>query len=682
MGRMKDIAREFWIKTTQSEPYSPWQVRAELAIREVKKSVRDTMITTKAPKRLWDYCTTYQCELRNLIAHPLFQLQGRTPYEVVTGRSPDISEYLDYKWYDTIWYYDHDVPFPQDRRKLGKWLGVAHRVGQALCYYILTDTARPIVRSSVQPLTRSELNNENIKSDIRDLNQKIIDHIGEVEIPDLPVELQDDYDIYEPMEPEASKPEIGDYTPEAYDALIAAELMLPKGDILTSAKVVARKRDADGNPIGIANQNPILDTLIYEVQFPDGHTESYAANIIVENMYAQVDHEGNQFLLLDEIIDHRSDEHAVQIDAKYVDTPSGQRLKKTTDGWYLKVQWKEGTTSWETLRDLKESNPIEVAEYAVGHNLCEEPAFAWWVPFTLRKRNKIVASIKTRAKHRKKDYKFGIELPRTIKRALEKDKETGTTFWADAIAKEMKHVRPAFNILEENTKAPPGSKFIRCHMNFEIKMDFTRKARFVAGGHMTDPPTSLTYSSVVARDSVRLAFLIAAMNDLDLLSADIGNAYLNAYTKEKVHTECGLEFGHEFVGQTAIIVCALYGLKSSGAAWRSLFASTLSDLEFTSCLADPDVWMREAVKPTGEEYYEYIFVYVDDLLVLSHDPSSIMNTISDSYRLKNDSIQKPTTYLGAQIKEFRHPENPMTSMWSISADQYIKDALHNLEFNL
>ena len=265
---------------------------------------------------------------------------------------------------------------------------------------------------------------------------------------------------------------------------------------------------------------------------------------------------------------------------------------------------------------------------------------------------------------------------------MEIDKETGTTFWADAIAKEMKHVRPAFNILEENAKAPPGSKFIRCHMNFEIKMDFTRKARFVAGGHMTDPPTSLTYSSVVARDSVRLAFLIAAMNDLDLLAADIGNAYLNAYTKEKVHTECGLEFGHEFVGQTAIIDRALYGLKSSGAAWCSLFASTLSDLEFTSCLADPDVWMREAVKPTGEEYYEYIFVYFDDLLVLSHNPSSIMNTIGDSYCLKNDSVQKPTTYLGAQIKEFRHPENPMTSMWSISADQYIKDALHNLEFNL
>jgi hypothetical protein len=103
----------------------------------------------------------------------------------------------------------------------------------------------------------------------------------------------------------------------------------------------------------------------------------------------------------------------------------------------------------------------------------------------------------------------------------------------DAIAKEMKNVRPAFNILESGVDAPVGSKYIRCHMNFKVKMNFTRKARFVAGGLMTDPPAHLTYSSVVSRDSVRLAFLSAALNDLDLLAADIGNAYLNAYTKRK-----------------------------------------------------------------------------------------------------------------------------------------------------
>ncbi len=75
-------------------------------------------------------------------------------------------------------------------------------------------------------------------------------------------------------------------------------------------------------------------------------------------------------------------------------------------------------------------------------------------------------------------------------------------------------------------------------------------------------------------------------------------------------------------------------------------------------------------------------MYVDNLLVLSNDPTCIMNTISDSYRLKNDSVQKTTTYLGAQIKDFCHPDDHTMVMQSLSADQYIKNALANLDFNL
>jgi hypothetical protein len=107
---------------SQSEPYSPWQVRAELCIREIKRSVRHSLEKTKAPKRLWDYCTKYHCKLRNVTAHPVYKLQNRTPYEWVVGRTPDISEYIDYQWYDTIWYLDRDAEFPNDKRKLGKWL--------------------------------------------------------------------------------------------------------------------------------------------------------------------------------------------------------------------------------------------------------------------------------------------------------------------------------------------------------------------------------------------------------------------------------------------------------------------------------------------------------------------------------------------------------------------------------
>jgi hypothetical protein len=148
-----------------------------------------------------------------------------------------------------------------------------------------------------------------------------------------------------------------------------------------------------------------------------------------------------------------------------------------------------------------------------------------------------------------------LEVPRKIKCALEIDQETNTDHWRKAIEKEMKHVMCAFQILEEGAKEPRMSKCISCHLIFDIKMDFTRKAHFVAGGHVTDPPSSITFASVVSRDSVRLAFLIAALNDLDILSADIGNAYLNTKTTERVHTVCGLEFGQANVGRFAITVC-------------------------------------------------------------------------------------------------------------------------------
>ena len=119
-----------------------------------------------------------------------------------------------------------------------------------------------------------------------------------------------------------------------------------------------------------------------------------------------------------------------------------------------------------------------------------------------------------------------------------------------------------------------GFQEIGCHIVFDIKMDFTRKARFVAGGHTTTAPSSITYSSVVSRDSIRLAFLIAALNDIDIMSCDLENAYLNAPCREKIWFEGGLECGEDR-GKVCIMVRSLYGLKSAGAAFRSTLAQLL-----------------------------------------------------------------------------------------------------------
>ncbi len=129
-----------------------------------------------------------------------------------------------------------------------------------------------------------------------------------------------------------------------------------------------------------------------------------------------------------------------------------------------------------------------------------------------------------KSRYSKRSHKFGIYVPKTVQEALKIDQETNTTYWRDAINKEMTNNKMAFKFLEEDENVPVGYKWIRCHMIFDVKMDFTRKARFVAGGHMTDPPSAITYSSVVSRDSVRIAFLLAALNDVPILATDIGNA--------------------------------------------------------------------------------------------------------------------------------------------------------------
>jgi hypothetical protein len=92
-------------------------------------------------------------------------------------------------------------------------------------------------------------------------------------------------------------------------------------------------------------------------------------------MYTQCDAEGRQYNLMEGLVDHKTDCHAIDRDDMYINHGSNKQVRKTTKGWHLCVEWKYGTTSCERLVDLKESNPDEVAECAVAKNLPYEPAF-------------------------------------------------------------------------------------------------------------------------------------------------------------------------------------------------------------------------------------------------------------------------------------------------------------------
>jgi hypothetical protein len=243
---------------------------------------------------------------------------------------------------------------------------------------------------------------------------------------------------------------------------------------------------------------------------------------------------------------------------------------------------------------------------------------------------------------------------------------------------EMKNVRVAFDVLDDKEEIPVGYQQIRGHLIFEIKMgSLHRMARYVADGHLTDPPASITYASVVSTESVRIAFTIAALNDLDVQAADIQNAYLTSPCDEKVCTVLGPEFGPELEGKRAIIIRSLYGLKSSGAAYRYHLATSMEHVGFKSCKADPDVWIRENNDHTGAEFYEYVLIYTDDILAIGKDPSAILSRLNKYFTLTEGSVGPTDQTLGAKIRSSIGVDGK--KFWTQSFSAYVQEAVKNVE---
>ena len=143
------------------------------------------------------------------------------------------------------------------------------------------------------------------------------------------------------------------------------------------ATVKSRATDINGRPIGHAHKNPMMDSREYEVEMEDGTTDRIFANKIAENIYSQMDDEGREILAFKDIIDHRKDKSAVSIENGFITQSNGnKKCKLTTRGWQVLVEWRDETTTWMDMKDVKEASPIELAEYAVANHIENEPSFA------------------------------------------------------------------------------------------------------------------------------------------------------------------------------------------------------------------------------------------------------------------------------------------------------------------
>jgi hypothetical protein len=192
---------------------------------------------------------------------------------------------------------------------------------------------------------------------------------------------------------------------------------------------------------------------------------------------------------------------------------------------------------------------------------------------------------------------------------------------------------------------------------------------------MTKAPATITYASVVSCETVRITLLMAALNVLNVKVGDVLNTYITATITKKVWTVLGPESGID-ASKSAIIVCALYGLKSAGTAFCAHLASFMRQMGYTSCKADPDLWYKAETRPDDNfRYYAYILCYVDNILCVHHNPMTILNMINGYMLLKPSLVGDPDIYLDVKLK-MTQLENGIWA-WGLSPSKYVTQAVKN-----
>lgn len=728
---VKNYLAEVGTRLKVLERSTQWADLAERFIGLLKSGVRADLRESNAPMVFWDYCLDRRVMIMNLTARTTHKLRGINPYTATTFQTADISNIATFGWFEWVYCLEDSKSslhkFPKAREKLGRCLGPSKDHGNEMCQWVLKETGHIIPLRTLRRLTPFELSVTNETE--RDKRLNFMNNIrrrygdatrlppdGEVVLPTIAEETSDDlYQVWledsedfggwqDEDEGQAvamsvlvdEVSQLGRYhIPEAdicnaegvpisdkslTDLMIGIEVALPHGeeDKQKLCKILRRSVDNDGQTTGVYDENPALNTMIYDVQFEDGRIQKYAANIIAQNVLEQVDNEGNYAERIEAVLDHRRQGNAVSKGKMYVTMRDGRKkLRQSTAGWDFKVRFTNGREQWMQLKDLKELCPIEVAEYVAARGLIDEVAFQWWVPFTLRKKSSIICAVKGRAVKRK-THKYGVQIPQNIDEAFELDEANGNTLWQEALALEMSSIGRAITILPDSRQPPPGYTKATGHCVFDVKMCGRRKARWVKDGHLTPVSDTSNYAGVVSRESVRIAFTYAAMMGLPIMAGDIKNAYLQAPTSEKHYIVCGREFGLENMGKKAIITGSIYGGRVSGRDYWLHLRKCMEELGFTHSLGDADVWYRPAVKKDGTEYYEYVLLYVDDVLVISENAEAVIrDEIGRHWEFKESSIEKPSIYLGGKCREVELSNG--VKCWAFGSSQYVQEAVKNVE---
>ena len=746
-----NLNRDMMVRDTFAEAGHTNQNPAEaLGVKPLKQGAEQLMNRTGAESGAWPWAHKYIASINNVCATPVHG--WKTPISVRHGYTPDVSAFLQFQFWEKV-YFKVDNQHPDSKEAPGYWMGVSDTVGDAFTYDIWSDTTKKVIqRSAVRSAdpNKGGIPNLRVEFDADFVSQEEPEIVEPSNILDDPLLLCPPSPIKKGVRTNKHKVRWHD-TQEPppinldgfHDAVSEENTPIPTdfGPKITSddldqshpkrrqkMKRACRKTHlltaSACLSLASAHSTPIIDsgvnlhnlgesTLCSHDPFrSDSVCHILETEITAGDSITTLNHEAfvrkMQLQYFDTLEDNEDEDwsfiptgvlaHNLSVVPRrtIVHDKDGTNIHITKDRHIrVKTCWRNGEVSWVSADALKEQNPWIIAKYAAQQGLTKHKDFEWTVNY-LESQQVIANAARIQAMTAKSNYgqkfKFGVQIPMNTSHALRLDHVGNNSLWKDATDVELDSINAfeTFKVLEDTEVMPAGYIKIPYHLIYDCKFDGRRKARLVAGGHKTpDAPPEETYSGVVSMDTIRMAFVLSAMNNLEVCAADISTAFLYGKTREKVYIIAGKEFG-EHAGKRMIIDKGLYGLKTSSARFHESLSAKLRKMGFRPSKADFDLWVRPM-----EDHYEYVATYVDDILAFSKDPMSIIEEVRKDYMLKG--VGKPEYYLGGNyhstkdfdpLSEVEHDDKDhhLSSKWlkegiktAFSAKTYVEQSLNKLE---
>ena len=608
-----DLLDSLFIQDFQSESYHQDQNKTETCFGPAKHYTNTVMNTSGYLACCWLLCLQYICVVLHHLAPPT--LQGICPDQALQGTTQDISFMPHTSFYEPVYYRiefsepDFHLPSSSNEKK-GYWVGFAANQGDSLTWRTLTeDTHKIIICSGVQSALRTTT------------NQCLVSPSGEgTTLPSsIPYPQQSKNSLpLDPFDESTANFEqfVNSQSGEDEDNPIPManiDIPIPFG----SSFLLPPEDNGEHHMakiIDIDDHGPPLEDMKFKLKInKDQAEEIMSYNQLMDYIQKGTDAEEDPDSLFKfrGIVVHQGPLESIDPDQK------GSKYN-------VMVEWESGEVTYEPLALISKDDPITCAVYAKKHDLLDTTGWKHLKRYA-KTSNKLIRAVKQSRIHQVRAsarYQHGFQVPKDFNDAIRLDKENSNTHWQDAMDLELTQIHE-YKVFKDT-----------------VKHDEKFKARLVADGHLTKEP-------VVSLRSLRMVVFLSQLNDFEIWGADVGNAYLEVYTDEKLCTIAGPEF-KELQGHPLIMIKALYKTHSGGARWHDRLFDILQELKFKSSKADPDVWMRPE---PGGTCYEYIAVYVDDLAIAAKDPQAFCNELKKGYNLKLKGVGSLEYHLGCTYKK-------------------------------